>query len=206
MRTNRTRIAEGAIRQSKYVPKQMNGPIINSFENAQELQNAAAEEIVDYLHGLSMATAQETELENIGLIIGYPRPIVPEGFNQENIFLIGNLPLEIDPEVGFANDEGTIGGQLASTEPSNSGLKIGLGTYRKMLQTIARVKRYGITLKNVDDIAAEFSGDYTISWDASGDIKIHYTNSIGYKNVWVLTQLFYRVCTAPQVTIESGGN
>ncbi len=184
----------------------MNGPIINAYANAQEAQNSEANEIVDYLHGLSIRTAQETELENIGLLIGYPRPIVPEGFNQENIFLIGSLPVEIDSEVGFANTEGTIGGQLSSTEPSDSGLKIGLGTYRKMLQTIAKVKRYGITLKNVDDIAAEFSGEYTISWDASGDIKIHYTNSIGYKSVWVLTQLFYRVCTAPQVTIESGGN
>lgn len=205
MANNRNRTVS-TITQSKYVPRQMNGPIINAYANAQESQNAEANEIVNYLHGLSIRTAQETELENIGLLIGYPRPIVPEGFNQENIFLIGNLPIEIDGEVGFANIEGTIGGQLSSTEPSDSGLKIGLGTYRKMLQTIAKVKRFGITLKNVDDIAVEFSRDYTISWDASGDIKIHYTNSIGYKNVWVLTQLFYRVCTAPQVTIESGGN
>lgn len=206
MRNSRNRSFDSAIIQSKYVPKQMNGPIINSFENAQERQNADADAVTEYLYGLSIATAQETELENIGLLIGYPRPIVPEGFNQENIFLIGNLPIETDPEVGFADSEGTIGGQLSSTEPSNSGLKIGLGTYRKMLQTIAKVKRYGITLKNVDDIAAEFSDDYTITWDSGGDIKVHYTNSIGYKNVWVLTQLFYRVCTAPQVTIESGGN
>lgn len=184
----------------------MNGPVVNAYENALEEESQEAEIITAYLHDLSIETAQETELENIGLLIGYPRPIVPDGFNMENLFLFGSTPVESDPEVGFAGLDGQIGGQLSSTELNHNGHKIALGTYRKMLKTIARIKRYGITLKNVDDIAAEFANDYTISWTENGDIKVHYANSIGYKNVWALTQLFYRVCTAPQVTIESGGN
>lgn len=189
--------------QSKYLPKQMNGPVINAYDSAQDKENRDAARIAEYLHGLSIDSAQETELENIGLLIGYPRPIVPEGFNQENIFLLGSVPIESDPELGFSDLAGTVGGQLSSTEPSNDGLKIGLGTYRKMLKTIAKVKRFGITLKNVDDIAAEFADDYTIEWDSVGDIKVHFTYSIGYKNIWVLTQLFYRMATAPQVVFSA---
>lgn len=202
---NRGRSAAG-IPQSKYLPRQMNGPVINAFGAAQEEENRDAEIITNYLHDLSLDTAQETELENIGLIIGYPRPIVPEGFNNENIFLFGTLPIEIDASIGFAENGSQTGGQFASTEVGDNGTKMAPASYRKMLKVMARVKRYGITIKNIDDIAREFNPDYTISWLPNGDVKLKFTNSIGYKNVWILTQLFYRVCTIPQVTVESGGN
>ena len=70
------------IEPNKHYPRQMNGPVISANGMALDSRFEDANAIQDYLYDLSIATAKETELENIGRIIGYPRPIVPEGFNQ----------------------------------------------------------------------------------------------------------------------------
>ena len=191
------------IKQSKYIPKQMNGPVINAEAESLEREFNNADYIINYLHGLSIATADETELENIGRIIGYVRPLVPEGFNAENILILGTLPLATDAMIGLSTVDSEIGGRLSTTQSSQTDY-MALGTYRQFLEKIAILKRYGITLKSVDEIASLISNDYTISFDANKDIQIHYTNSIGYKNTWILTQVFYRIATEPQVLVSSG--
>ena len=145
----------------------MNGNVISAFGQAQNARFSEAQAIQEYLYRLSIDTANETELENIGRIIGYVRPLVPEGFNAENIFLLGGLPLETDPSIGLAEAGTVLGGRLST-------------------------------------VASVISKDYTIEFNANADIVIHYKKSIGYKNVWILTQLFYRTMTEPQVLIVSG--
>lgn len=191
------------IEKSEYLPKQMNGPVINAEAAAIENQFADADTIASYLYGLSIATANETELENIGRIIGYVRPLVPEGFNDENIMILGSLPLTQDQQVGLSTVGSEIGGRLSTTQSSETGY-MALGTYRQFLEKIAILKRYGVTLHSVDEIASLISADYTISYDENNDIKLHYTNAIGYKNTWILTQVFYRIATEPQILISSG--
>ena len=181
----------------------MNGPVINAYAEALDDQFSDAATIADYLHGLSIATANETELENIGLSVGYPRPLVPVGFNQENLLILGTLPIETDVTNGLSSINSEMGGILSSTQPSESNY-MGLNIYRQFLDKIAILKHYGITLASINEIAKLINTDYTISWDANGDIQLHYTESIGYKNIWILTQLFYRIATEPQVIITSG--
>lgn len=182
----------------------MNGPVINSFAAAMANELDNADTITDYLHNLSLDTAKETELESIGLLIGYPRPLVPEGFSQDDLFLMGTLPLQQEALIGFAETTGEIGGKLSTTYSSQTGF-MAPAVYRKFLEKIAVLKRYGITLESVDGIAALVSKDYTISWQNNGDIQIQYHSSIGFSNVWVLTQIFYKFCVEPQVIILSGG-
>ena len=191
------------IEQSKYLPRQMNGPVLNSVMQALDKSLVDSGEIEDYLHGVSLATANEADLESIGCLIGYPRPLVPEGFNLENILLLGSLPLEQDESVGLATINSEIGGQLSSSELEDTGF-MDMGTYRKMLEKVALIKRYGVSIKSVDQIAALVSQDYSITWNEDCDIELTFTDSIGYKNVWILSQLFYRLCTAPQVIVSSG--
>ena len=186
-----------------YYPSQMNGKVISSFGEAQERQLNDAESIQEYLYRLSIDTANETELENIGRIIGYVRPLVPQGFNAENIFLLGGLPLEIDESIGLAQSYATTGGRLSTVTKTQTGF-MELGLYRQLLKSIAVLKRYGITLKSVDMIASVINKEYSIEFDENADIVVRYKNPIGYKNVWILTQLFYRTMTEPQVLIVSG--
>lgn len=186
-----------------YYPQQMNGPVISAFGAGVTQEMANATIIAEYLYNLSMNTAQETELENIGRIIGYPRPLVPDGFEDENLFLFGEEPITQDALIGFGTIDSAVGGQL-STVQTTSGNKMQLGSYRQMLEKMAYMKRYGLTLSVLDKIARGIDSAYTISYNDDHDIVITFDNPIGYKNVYILTQLFYRVATEPQIIIVSG--
>lgn len=193
------------IEQSPYLPKQMNGAVVNGVMAGLENELAEANSIIDYLYSLSIATAQETELENIGLIVGYPRPLVPEGFEQENLFIFTNLPMQQDNTIGFSEISSDVGGRLSSLEASQTNYMI-LSMYRKFLDKIAYIKRYGITLYSVDMIAKLITDNYTLTYNENKDLVINFGENIGYKNVWVLTNLFYRLATSPQVIIMNDMN
>ena len=193
-----------AIEPNRLYPHQMNGPVISANGNAVNARFSDAQAIEDYLYNLSRNTADDTELDNIGLIIGYPRPVVPEGFNAENIMLIGTLPLQSDAMIGLSTIGEEIGGELSTLVPDETNY-MNTGTYRKFLKSIAVLKRYGITLKSVDMIANAVTPNYELNFTADGDISIDFQEDIGFKNVWILTQLFYRIATEPQVLISSAG-
>lgn len=191
------------IEPSKYMPKQMNGPVLNAAKAGIEDCLTEARFIENYLHGLSIQSAEETELENIGKIVGYPRPLVPEGFTDEdNLFLFWSLPFEQNIMIGFSEVDSEIGGRLSSTRESQTGY-MSLGLYRTFLDKVAYVKRYGITLYAVDQIARLIDADYTIEWNEDQDIEVTFERYIGFQNLWILSQLFLRIATSPQVIIYS---
>lgn len=192
------------IEHSKYMPRQMNGPVLNSVLAAVEEELYDAKEIQKYLYNLSIRTANETELESIGCIIGFPRPLVPEGFNEDSLLILGSIPVETDYQTGLSTIGSEIGGHLSTIEKSTSNY-MDLGLYRALLDKVAYIKRYGVTLYSVDQIAKLVADDYTIDWNENYDITINFESSIGYRNVWVLTLLFNRLSTEPQVLITSGG-
>ena len=69
---------------------------------------------------------------------------------------------------------------------------------------MARIKAQGLTLENIDKIAALVNSAYTLEWTPEGDVTIHYSEQIGFARVYVLSQLFYRIATAPQVLVTAG--
>lgn len=193
------------IKQSPYLPKQMNGSLVNGVMQTLDGRLSAADSIIDYLYNLSIESAQQTELENIGCIVGFPRPLVPEGFEQENVFILTSLPMEQDMSIGFSAVLGEIGGRLTSIETSDTDY-MELGMYRKFLDKVAYIKRYGVTLYSVDKIAELIDDDYTIEYTENADLQVTFAKNIGFKNVWILTNLFYRLATEPQIIIISGSN
>lgn len=188
----------------KYLPKQMNGPVITAYADATTAEFSDTEAIIEYLHNLSINSAQKTEIENIGKLIGYPRPVVPSGFNSENLLVLGTLPLETNELNGLSKIGSAIGGRMGSLQPDENSNFMDLGLYKQFLEKIALIKRYGLTIKSIDQIAALVSNDYDIEYDENWDIELRFHNLIGFKFTWLLTQLFYRVATAPQVIIYSG--
>ncbi len=189
------------IEQSPYLPKQMNGPVLNSIMNAMEDELSDTKVIENYLYNLSIVTAQETELENIGRIIGYPRPLVPVGFEAENVFLFTQLQ-EQDPDTGFSTLNSEIGGRFASVRSSISNY-MDINLYRQVLDKIAYIKRYGITIYCIDQIARLIDEDYEIEWTEDNDILLYFHNYIGYKNLWIISQIFLRFETIPAVQVIS---
>lgn len=191
------------IEQSRYLPKQMTGPVLNAAKAGIEDRLSDAKAIEDYLYTLTIQSAQETELENIGRIVGYPRPLVPEGFSDEgNLFLFWSLPFEQNALIGFSEVNSEIGGRLSTTRESKTGY-MNLGLYRTFLDKVAYVKRYGVTLYAVDQIARLIDKDYTIEWNENQDIEVTFAKYIGFQNLWILSQLFLRIATSPQIIIYS---
>ena len=191
------------IEQSKYMPKQMSGPILNAAKAGLESRLTDAQAIESYLYNLSIQTAEETELENIGKIIGYPRPLVPEGWADESdLFLFWTLPFEQNPLIGFSEIGSEVGGKLSTVKESQTGY-MSLSLYRTFLDKVAYVKRYGVTLYAVDQIARLIDDDYTIEWNENQDIEVTFERYIGFRNLWILSQLFLRIATSPQVIIYS---
>jgi len=191
------------IEQSKYMPKQMTGPILNAAKAGIDDRMSDAIAIENYLYSLSIQTAEETELENIGKLVGYPRPLVPEGFaDEENLFLFWNLPLEQIALIGFSQVDSEVGGRLSTIKESQSGY-MNLGLYRTFLDKVAYIKRYGVTLYAVDQIARLIDDDYSIEWNEDKDIEVTFERYIGFQNLWILSQLFLRIATSPQIIIYS---
>lgn len=191
------------IEQSKYLPKQMNGPVLNAAKAGIEDRLSDAMAIEEYLYNLTIQSAEETELENIGKLVGYPRPLVPEGFtDEENMFLFWTLPLEQNQLIGFSNVDSEVGGRLATIRESQTGY-MSLGLYRTFLDKVAYIKRYGVTLYAVDQIARLIDDDYTIAWNEDKDIEVTFARYIGFQNLWILSQLFLRIATSPQIIIYS---
>ena len=190
------------IPKSPYLPKQMNGPVINAIMAGLDLELTNADKIEKYLHDLSINTAQEDELESIGCLVGYPRPLVPVGFSGDNVLILTSLPHFQDSSIGLSTIGSEVGGRFTSTRTSDTDY-MDLGLYRSLLDKVAYIKRYGVTLYSIDQIAKLVDSDYTISWNEDHDIVVDFQHNIGFKNVWVLTQLFYRLSTSPQVIIQS---
>ena len=191
------------IEQSKYMPKQMNGPVLNAQKASLHDRLSDARSIEDYLYNLSIQTAEETELENIGKIIGYPRPLVPEGFTEESdLFIFTSLPMEQNVLLGFSELDSEVGGKLSTVKESKTGYR-NLGLYRSFLDKVAYIKRYGVTLYAVDQIARLIDNDYTIEWNENKDVVVEFSRYIGYQNLWILSQLFLRIATSPQIIIYS---
>lgn len=191
------------IEQSKYMPKQMNGPVLNAAKAGIEHELTDARAIEKYLYELTIQNAEETELENIGKIIGYPRPLVPESFSDEdNLFLFWSLPFEQNALIGFSEVDSEVGGRLSTVRESQTGY-MSLGLYRTFLDKVAYIKRYGVTLYAVDQIARLIDKDYTIAWNENKDIEVTFEKYIGFQNLWILSQLFLRIATSPQIIIYS---
>ena len=192
-----------AIPQSKYMPKQMNGPVLNAAKAGNEDRLTDARAIESYLYNLSIDTADETELENIGKIVGYPRPLVPESFVDEtNLFLFTDLPMVQSHLIGFSTLDSEVGGRLSTIKESRTGY-MSLSLYRSFIDKVAYIKRYGVTLYAVDQIAKLIDTDYTIEWNEAKDVEVTFGRYIGYQNLWILSSLFLRIATSPQIIIYS---
>mgnify|MGYP006916039508 FL=1 len=191
------------IEQSKYIPKQINGSILNAQKASLYDRLADARAIEEYLYNLSIQSAEETELENIGRLVGYPRPLVPEGFfDESDFFIFTTLPMEQNPLLGFSELDSEVGGKLSTVKESRTGY-MSLGLYRTFLDKVAYIKRYGVTLYAVDQIAKLIDNDYEIDWNENKDVTVTFSRYIGYQNLWILSQLFLKIATSPQIIIYS---
>jgi hypothetical protein len=187
--------------------------------------------ILNYLYNLSIDTANSSslapvgsgELANIGMLIGYPWPSVYAANFNYNVFQFINSPDFPGTNVNIGFGDAVLGishGRFASTEPGQAGIYIPVFAYRIILKFVAAVKWNGLNIVSLNNLLADFvvalgynvSGAYTINFGDGGptvsqktDIYVNFnmtTANIGGGWLYVLQDVFNRICTSPQVYLS----
>ena len=190
---------------NQYLAKQLSGPYAQGLANTVLAEFTLASGEVQYMHDLSIATAVSGVLSQLGLLVGYPWPIVPAGLGNANIFAFSTIASSVyaptySTQHGFGTVGGTTGGKLLSAYAQvNNTIDINL--YKTLLPLAAQVKRSGLTLNLVDEIAQVF-GYHTISFSAYYDIVVTFTPTLSAINIYILQQLFNVFAIEPQVVIQ----
>lgn len=188
---------------NSYLAKQFSGKYIQATINGIQQSFDACKNLTDYFENLSLDTAGEKELENIGLLIGYPRPVIPNGFNRR-LFTFGasSSAPQYSVEHGFGSVHTTNGGFFDSIHAVNTAL-LPLNYYREVLKRIAYIKYYGISIFTIDLIANLAGKPYTISYNAYQDIVVTYSEEVYTEYIWLYNSVFEAFTTMPQVLIKN---
>ena len=161
-----------------------------------------ADELTDYFYGMNIDTANESDLEFIGMWIGFPRPAVPNGLDEVSfIFGSESLAPQIDTNTGFGSTSDPLkGGHLSSVFYVRTNL-LPLALYRQILKIIAIVKYNGLSLPAIDQLVSIAGIDYLFSWDGYGDLVITFAETLPTNFIWLFQKVFDLFCTAPQIIL-----
>jgi hypothetical protein len=208
--------------QSKYLNYHFSGDVCQSVEQGVEGSYNATLTLTNYLANLSIDNAQEKELENIGLWIGYPRPYIPSEFLTTNAFLFDSLssrtalpalpaaiPMSLDHHIysplhGFSGLDAPLdGGRFTSV--LNTETKLPLDIYRAILKVIAFIKWHGWTMEALDKMFYLAGLSYTFSWDSLNDVVVTFTplDTINPIYIYIFGQIIAMFETLPRINIIS---
>jgi hypothetical protein len=158
--------------------------------------------LVDYYENLTIEDANEEDTENIGLLIGFPRPSLPSDLDEEHfLFSEEAASPEYDAGTGFGTvEDPDIGGRFSSVYYVNTNL-LSLGIYKDLLEKIAWIKYNGLSLDAVDELIYIIGYDYEFSYNEWGDLVITFLETLPTNWVYILEKIFNIFCTAPQILI-----
>jgi hypothetical protein len=190
-----------------FLARQFSGPVIQAVADGLQASFDATASLIAYWNALDLSSATGPELDFMGQIAGYHRPLVPIQFLSPNVFTLGNSALweQVNVLTGLGDTTNpTIGGQLASVFGSVNSLMPD-SWYRQIIPLVAQVKYYGLTLYTIDlvvgNIAALAGVTYLLSYKTNGDVVVTFSATITYMLLWVLQAVFSEYETSCVVTI-----
>ena len=151
-----------------YLPSQLNGPLAEAYMDGVQAITDQFDPGVQYLDGLSLATANTVgngnqELIDIGYLIGYPLPtitVVPS--NSFTLSDVATFPFTNSLQ-GLGDNVST-GGRLSDANASPVNGAVTNELYRKALGIVAKIKNAGgMSIKMIDALAYTFSANYVIN-------------------------------------------
>lgn len=186
-----------------YLWKQLNGVYAQSTLDGCQNSYTATNELTSYLYNLNIDNASEKELENIGRLIGYVRPYVPDEFLSTNSLLFFATTEEpvFSTLHGFSSvDDLLTGGKFTSVNSNLS--KLPLDIYRSVLKRIADIKYNGLSIFSLDKLIAIANVDYTFTYNVDHDIVVSVENTINIIYIYIFQQVFELFASQPQIIIE----
>lgn len=188
--------------------KQLDGPRINTVVTGISHCFNKFYPYLDYLSKISIARAQEVDLETLGYVIGFIRPLVPNEVILEKLFRFSSfLIVPTFSETGFSAINGSIqGGNFSQEDLVLSSNKLPLTQYRKLLDAVARLKWNKNSIYSIDNVCRVFHTTYDIVYTEEHDILVIFKDSltgekISLTNLYVANLFFVTIFNVtPRVT------
>jgi hypothetical protein len=193
-----------------YLAQQFSGPVVQAVVGGLEQSFDDTAALLAYWTSLSIATASDVDgsLNYIGSLAGFPRPMVSYVFTVTNLLQFFDANLAMGASNFGLDDANTPGvaGQFDNASPLSSAL-MPASWYQSMLVPWAQVKYSGLTLRNVDVVAAwgnTVGGGtgYTIAWSSYGSVRVTYKTAIDIRALWVVNLIFSTAQTLPLVVAQ----
>jgi hypothetical protein len=190
---------------NEYLCKRINGIYGQAIADSCEQSITATNTLVSYFHDLSIDTANEKELEEIGKLIGFIRPYVPDAFILDNAFLFFDIPGGGGRVVSYYNGFSSlshpeIGGRFTSIDTNL--VKLPLDIYRDLLKKVSYIKYNGLTIVSLDNLLSLSTAGYLITWDVNHDIVVSFDPSyLSGLFVYVLRQIIDIFAVQPNILI-----
>lgn len=186
------------------ISPQLSGPIVQAIMDGISQSFHAVDMLLEYWRTLSADTAiVDADLDFIGQLAGYPRPLVPQDFFNLNVFHLSDSAdwpqTSAFTGLGDSSDPG-VGGLLGSVFPPATSIMPQVW-YRQLIPLAAMAKFYGLTIETIDRLANWASDTYTIDYRVGykGDIDVNFATDIGYPKKWILDAIFQKYETSTVV-------
>jgi len=143
---------------SVFFPSQLSGRKILAFIDSAEAEFGKRSANISYLHSLSIESANDAELEGVGLLAGLPWPTESAGTFDDTAFIVGAesaYPVTSLTQ-GFSGVGLSTGGLLSSAVPK-IGIRYPSAWYRFVLPIVAELRYLGPSLANIDRLMHSFS-------------------------------------------------
>ena len=178
-----------------YLAKQLAGDIVtNIFQGISDTFGAFASGFLEYRSTISIDTAEEKDLEEIGKLIGFIRPLIPPEVVLETLFRFSSVTgAPSFSSIGLSSIDGSVTGGILYGDGLVTGNIMPLPLYRQLLKAIAKLKWERFSMVSIDKICNILSTGYVISYNTVHDIIITFTTStISYANLYIAAIIFDR--------------
>jgi hypothetical protein len=188
-----------------FLCKRLNGPYAQSTINGIQSSYEDTYALINYFYNLSIDTANEKELEEIGKIIGLLRPFVPSEYIIDNAFIFFGIQQSgariFDVNHGFSSlEHPENGGRLVSVNSAT--IKLPLDIYRQILKKFAYIKYNGLTFTSLDYLLSISGANYEFSWNEFHDIVITIDSAVSVIFLYMYRKIFEFFATQPLILLQ----
>jgi hypothetical protein len=174
-----------------YLAKQLSGPIIDTVFQGVSWGFNKPVDYLEYAATISIDSAVDQDIEEIGKLIGFIRPLIPNEVILEGLFRFSSyISAPTFSATGFSDVTGSVDGgnfsQLGLVLDSNL---MPLSYYKKVLKSIAKIKWSKLSMLAIDEVCNLLGAGYVVTYHANHDIIITFSD-ISLTNLYLASMVF----------------
>lgn len=189
----------------KFLWKQLNGPQVMAFVTGiYNHLKAQLDPYLEYFNNLSLRNANSKHLNLMGTLMGIPRAFMEAGSSE---FFWFSLNSTQDPEHGFSETGGTVGGRFTEIVHDDGRKQyIPDAYYRTILQAAANSEGEPGSLVFMDDIISALRANNPNSWEFTFEDAPTTNRSSGDVNILLSQRVYWLSPMIIEAVIQSLGD